>query len=103
MAAPVGNQYATRARVWRQAIERALERRSASRSDGIKELDALAEKLLDAVANGDLAAIKELGDRLDGKPAQAITGDDEAPPIKVRGLIELVTAMAVSGEAPVSD
>lgn len=50
-----------------------------------------------------LAAANALLDRGVGKPAQAITGDDEAPPIKVRGLIEFVTAMAVPGEAPVSD
>ena len=53
MGAPVGNQNGAKAKVWRAAIDRALERRSASRLDGIKEIDALAEKLLDAVATGD--------------------------------------------------
>ena len=91
MGAPVGNQNGAKAKVWRAAIDRALERRSASRLDGIKEIDALAEKLLDAVATGDLPALKEFGDRLDGKPAQAIIGGDENdPPLKVKGIIELV-------------
>lgn len=79
MAAPPGNQFAARARVWRDAISKALETRTISRTDGKRELDALAEKLIDACSTGDLVALKELGDRLDGKPAQAIIGDPEQP------------------------
>jgi hypothetical protein len=91
MGAPAGNQNAAKAKVWNAAIKRALERRSASRTDGIKEIDALAEKLLDLVAAGDLPALKEFGDRMDGKPAQAlIGGDDDDPAIKVIQRIELV-------------
>ena len=91
MGAPVGNQNAARGRVWRNAIERALERRTKSRTDGIKEIDSLAEQLLTLVAAGDLGALKEFGDRIDGKPAQAlISGDDDDPPLKVQGLIDLV-------------
>lgn len=90
MAAPRGNQNAARAKVWRAAIERALERRSASRTDGIREIDALADELLKLVAMGDLGALKEFGDRMDGKPAQAIVGDDDAPPVSVKGIVELV-------------
>lgn len=70
--APLGNQNAAKAKVWRAAIERALERRSVSRVDGIREIDALAEKLLDLVSTGDLPALKEFGDRIDGRPAQAV-------------------------------
>jgi hypothetical protein len=85
MAAPVGNQNAARAKTWRAAIERALERRTKSRTDGIAEIDALADQLLTLVAQGDLAALKEFGDRIDGKPAQTIGGDPENP-LEVRGL-----------------
>ena len=44
-------------------------------------LDDLADKFVEAVEKGELAAFKELGDRLDGKPAQSITvaGDADAP------------------------
>jgi len=28
---------------------------------------------------GDMAAIKEIGDRLDGKPARAVIGDSDQP------------------------
>jgi hypothetical protein len=90
MGAPVGNKNAARAKVWRAAIERALERRSASRTDGIKEIDALADQLLTLVAAGDLGALKEFGDRIDGKPPQAIVGDDEHAPVRSVHRIELV-------------
>jgi hypothetical protein len=34
-------------------------------------------------AGGDTAAAREVGDRLDGKPAQAIIGgDDDEPPVR---------------------
>lgn len=85
MPAPTGNQNAARSKLWRAAIERALERRTASRIDGKAEIDALAEKLLDLVSAGDLAALKEFGDRIEGKPAQSIGGDPENP-LEVRGL-----------------
>ncbi len=68
MAAALGNQYAAKAKRWTMAIERALEKRSTV--DQLDALDALAEKLLSACDQGDLAALKELGDRLDGKPKQ---------------------------------
>jgi hypothetical protein len=90
MAAPLGNQNAARGKVWKAAIDRALERRSQSRVDGIKEIDALADKLLDLVATGDLPALKEFGDRLDGKPAQAIVGDEDHAPIQVKGILTFV-------------
>lgn len=84
MAAPLGNQNAAKAKVWRSAIDRALERRTQSRTDGIKEIDALADKLLDAVASGDLPALKEFGDRMDGKAAQSVTvGGDEDSPLRL--------------------
>lgn len=42
-------------------------------------------------AGADTAAAKEVGDRLDGKPAQAIIGgDEEDPAIKTVTRIELV-------------
>lgn len=100
MAAPQGNQNAARAKVWRAAIERALERRSQSRTDGIKEIDALAEQLLNLVAAGDLGALKEFGDRIDGKPAQAIIGGDENdPPVRTVNRIELVNLDGSSNSA----
>jgi len=74
MSAPPGNQFAVKAKRWSLAIDKALENRC--KGDGIKALENLAEKLLAACEQGDITALKELGDRLEGKPAQAITGAD---------------------------
>lgn len=91
MSAPLGNKNATNHKLWKAAIKGALERRTAARTDGLAELDALAEKLLDLVAAGDISALREFGDRMDGKPSQAIVGgEDDEPPVKVTGIIELV-------------
>jgi hypothetical protein len=62
---------------------RALDKRGCG--DRIKALDELAAKLLDLVAAGDLGALKEFGDRLDGKPAQIIVGgsEEDGPPVRL--------------------
>ncbi len=66
--APKGNTNAAKAKVWTAAIERALEKRSlAERKDAI---DDLAEKLLEQCDAGNLSALQELGNRLEGKPRQ---------------------------------
>ena len=41
------------------------------------KLTAIAEALFDKAMEGDLNAAKEIGDRLDGKPAQIISGDED--------------------------
>lgn len=37
-----------------------------------RRLDAIAEKLVEKAQEGDIMAMKEIGDRLDGKPHQSI-------------------------------
>lgn len=88
MGAPVGNQNAKRAKRYQKAIERALANAcGGSVDDG---LDKAAAMLVTACFAGEQWAIKELGDRIDGKPAQVLIGDDDEPPIKLKGVIELV-------------
>jgi hypothetical protein len=83
--APIGNQNAARAKRWREAILRALARKASSVDDG---LDKAADKLVTlAIDDGDKWALEELGDRIDGKPAQVIVGDDESP---LRTMTEIV-------------
>lgn len=81
MAAPLGNRNAAKAKVWTAAIERALDRRKPA-DERIAAIDELADKLLDKCAAGDLAALQELGNRLEGKPAQIIGGDENLPPVR---------------------
>ena len=54
----------------------------ASAGEDRKALRDVAKALIDKAISGDVTAIKELGDRLDGKVPQAIGGDDELGPIK---------------------
>ena len=91
VGAPKGNKNATKGRPWRDAIDRALVIRERSRIDGKAALDALAEQLLLKCDDGDISALKELGDRIEGKSAQALTiSGDEDNPLKIIGSIKLV-------------
>lgn len=62
--APEGNKNATKNRPWAEAINRAL-----LAEDG-RKLRALADKIIDRALEGDVSALKEVGDRMDGKPMQ---------------------------------
>lgn len=62
-----GNKNAEK-KIWTAAISRALEKRGTKK---IAALDALAERLLSKCDEGDMTALKELGDRLEGKPQQS--------------------------------
>ncbi len=73
--APIGNQNARKAKTWEGAIRRVL-----AENDGEK-LRAMAEKIVNEALAGNVSALKEVGDRLDGKAAQSLTlaGDSESP------------------------
>lgn len=80
MGAPAGNQNAAKAKKWTAAIERALARRYGKKL--VDALDDLADQFIAAVEKGDLAAFKELGDRLEGKPSQQIDlGNKDGEPL----------------------
>lgn len=73
-----------RAKLWSEAIQRAIKRRETTDPQA---LEKLADKLLNQVDAGDVPAMKELGDRLEGKVAQAIIGGDEDDsPLVIRWL-----------------
>jgi hypothetical protein len=68
-----GNTYSSRNnRLWADTLRRAVVQSDAER------LRMIAEALIDKAASGDVSAIKELGDRLDGKSVatQELTGPD---------------------------
>ena len=54
-------------RAWAEALHRAVHRESAGKGSP-KWLDVIADRVCQEAANGDSAAFKELGDRLDGRP-----------------------------------
>lgn len=89
MAAPTGNTNAKKARIWEQAIKRALARKANSTVDA--GLDKLADQLVSmAIDDKQPWAMIEVGNRMDGKPAQAIVGDSEFDPVQVKAMVELV-------------
>lgn len=65
--APEGNTNSSKDnRLWAGTIRRAITQGDPER------LRKIAEALLNKAAEGDMAAIKELGDRLDGKSTQPV-------------------------------
>lgn len=60
-------------RAWRDALRLAVNRLT---EDGEQKLlNVIAEKLVALALEGNLAAIREIADRLDGKPIQAVSLD----------------------------
>ena len=68
------NQWA--AKEWRDAVRIAVNEPGPS---GFKKLRLLADKLVATALEGDVTALKEIGDRLDGKVPQGIGGDPDNP------------------------
>lgn len=60
----------------------ALRKKIAEAAEDPKKLDRIAEKLFALAEDGDMQAIKELADRLDGKSPQPTGGDDDLGPVK---------------------
>jgi hypothetical protein len=51
----------------------------AGKQPGSNKLRDIADALVNKAVDGDIAAIKEVADRLDGKVPQAVIGDEENP------------------------
>lgn len=59
---------------WRDALMRALYRRAAGEGSP-KRLEVVAERCVTKALAGDVTAIKEIADRLDGRPHQSVDTD----------------------------
>ncbi len=96
VGAPLGNQNAVKGKAWAEAVKRAI--RGKYGKEWEESLAELAKALVDAAAAGDMQALKEVGDRIDGKPRQQIEqmGEDGGP-IKTSMTVEFVGP--VPGEA----
>jgi hypothetical protein len=77
--APEGNNNAGKGKAWSGALRAALAQYKAKGVPEGQALRKLAEKVVAQALEGNKDAWKEIGDRLDGKPAQAITGEDGGP------------------------
>ncbi len=70
--APLGNHNAKRGSWFREALNKALAKDRPA-------LDRVAIKLIAMAEGGDMEAIRELANRLDGRVPQAIVGEDGGP------------------------
>lgn len=57
-------------KIWADAVRRAVMRRLEDEEGKPQKIERLADKIVEAGMAGDMAAIKEIGDRLDGKAKQ---------------------------------
>jgi len=67
-----------------------LEIATAQDDNDYKSLRRIARELLSKASGGDVVAIKEVADRLDGKVPQAIVGSDDDPPISVQKIERVI-------------
>jgi len=91
MATPQVPKGAKSDKEWRDAIRRAVHEQRTVDEDGKpakrKALFLLARKTVDEALNGNMVAVKEIGDRLDGRPAQAV---DVAVAVSVERIERLI-------------
>ncbi len=64
-------------KAWRDALRVAVLRAPNEVVEPKTNLEVLVQQLITNAKSGDTTALKEVADRLDGKPAQALVGGDE--------------------------
>ncbi len=81
--------------MWRSAVHLAVKRLV----DGtdVKALTRLAEKLVEKGLGGDIAALREIGDRLDGRPSQSV---EVGPPEAFSGIVRQIVDPVVDTAQP---
>jgi hypothetical protein len=80
--APAGNKNAVKSpgdRMWESAIRRAVLQYESAKDAKVKikrgqALNHIAMRLVEQAVEGDKDARREIGDRLDGRPAQVVQG-----------------------------
>ena len=84
LGAPKGNDNNTKNKPWAEALRREV-------IQDPERLRRIARKTCKMAEEGDLQAIKEIGDRLDGKPHQTIAAD-------INGTVEVVELQRFAGK-----
>ena len=100
MAAPLGNNNASKEnRMFNSSLKRSI----AKGKGNANKLRKITDKLADEAVEGNIQAIKEVADRLDGKPAQAITGPTGEPIALVERVIIVQAIDKQEDNAPYID
>src|SRR5262245_2789925 len=95
---PRGQQ---RDKIYREALR--LELADMSEGVNLKKLREIARAHIEKAAAGDMQAIKELADRLDGRPGQILEHSvpDSKPITKiVREIVHITAEQALANDAP---
>lgn len=68
-------------KIWADAVRRAVMRRLENEEGKPQKIERLADNLVQMALDKDMGALKEIGDRLDGRPAQSTTleGNPDKP------------------------
>lgn len=87
--------------MWAKALEREVAR--LEKGDLEAGLARIARRVVRIADEGDeekaVWAFKEIGDRMDGKPAQAIVGDDDAPPVRFQKVERVIIDPAANTDS----
>jgi hypothetical protein len=90
MTRPIGNRYSRgqqRDKLYRDALKLEL----AAAGEDLKKLREIAKVHITRCEAGDMQAIKELADRLDGRPAQILEHDiEQEAEVEIRIVREIV-------------
>ena len=65
-------------KIWSDALRRALHRQTKGRGSP-KRLEVIANQVVELAMDGNMTAIQEIGNRMDGKATQVIGGDADRP------------------------
>ena len=79
MGAPLRNKNASKFKDWCDALHWTLDNYASNGIAKGQALREIAKALIEKALDGDMTAVKEIGNRLDGKAVTIIAGDDEAP------------------------
>ena len=82
--APIGNDNATKGALYNSALKRALARAGGNVDGGLNEV---CDQLVKAAIAGEQWAVKEVADRIDGKPAQTNILEGGETPVTIEGIV----------------
>lgn len=100
MSAPIGNRNAASGAEWRHALKWALDNYASKSVKRGQALRQIGLKLVGLALKGNLAAIEEIGNRLDGRPVRQDSADPFDDPAGASSPIKVVLPYNGRGPKP---